>query len=566
MHGNPKYPFGFQHFDYARANARKGGLLRLAVIGSFDSLNPYIIQGVPARGQELVFESLLSRSFDEPFTLYASIATSVEMSPDRSWIIFNLDPRARFHDGSPISADDILFSWRTFKAKGKPNMRAYYSKVSQAEKLSQQRIKFSFGTADNWELPLILGLMPVISQRYYSEKRFDRSTLDPPLSSGPYTIESVDPGRSVTYRRNPDYWGRDLPVNRGRHNFDTIRYDYYRDADIALEAFKAGEYDVHYEHDAGRWATAYDHPSIDKGDIVRESIVHQRPVGMLALVFNSRRAQFQDPRVRRALGYVFDFEWLNRVLYHGGYRRSKSYFENTELAAKLDIDDQERRLLEKYRDTLPAEVFTTIYHPPVTDGSGRLRKQQRQAVSLLADAGWKVENGRLLQSSTGQQMQFEILLLEPRYERMLLPYIRNLERLGVKARLRTVDSAQYENRLTDFDFDIIVYHWGQSLSPGNEQEIYWSTQAADTHGSRNYAGIKHPAIDGLIERISGARDRHALINATRALDRVLLWGHYVIPLFYSKEDWVAYWRHLKRPEVTPIYGTSVDLWWSEGRE
>ncbi|MEN8131188.1 MAG: extracellular solute-binding protein [Pseudomonadota bacterium] len=563
MHGEPKYSSGFQYFDYVRPDAPKDGLLRLAVIGSFDSLNPYIIQGVPIRDHWLMFESLMARSFDEPFSLYAAIAESVEMAADRSWIIFHLNPKARFHDGSPITADDVLFSWRTLKAKGRPNMRAYYSKVVKAERRTARCVKFSFGAEANWELPLILGLMPVLSERYYSKVSFDKSTLEPPVGSGPYRIVAVDPGRSVTYRRDPDYWGWDLPVNAGRHNFETIRYDYYRDADIALEAFKAGEYDLRFERDAARWSTGYDHPAVRDELIRLEAIVHERPVGMLGLVFNTRQSQFGDARVRQALGYIFDSEWINRALYHGSYRRITSYFENSELAARDPIDAKEIALLRKYQDILPEEVFTTIYHPPATDGSGRLREQHRKALRLLAQAGWRIKQGELVETSSGQPMQFEIMLLEPRYERMLLPYIHNLQRLGIKARLRTVDSAQYENRLSSFDFDVIVYHWGQSLSPGNEQEIYWSSQAADTEGSRNYAGIKHPAVDDLVKRIAGARDREELVTAAHALDRVLLWGHYVIPLFYSKEDWLAYWRQLKHPEVAPIYGTTIDLWWSE---
>lgn len=563
MHGEPKYSSGFQHFDYVRPDAPKGGTLRLAEVGSFDSLNPFIIQGVPAKGHYLVFESLLARGFDEPFSLYPSIARSVEMPSDRSWIVFNLDHRARFHDGSPITADDVLFSWQTLKQSGKPNMRSYYSKVTRADKLDEGKVRFEFGDGENWELPLILGLMPILSKSYHFDNPFDQSGLKPLMGSGPYRVAKVDAGRSVTYARQTDYWAKDLPVNIGRYNFDVVRYDYYRDADVALQAFKAGEYDVRIENDAGRWSAGYDHPALRDGRIVREAIPHSRPVGMMALVFNTRRSLFHDNRVRQALCYAFDFEWLNKVLYHGLYSRTRSYFDNSTLAAIRAPSSAERRLLDKYRKLLPEEVFSEPYQPPTTNGSGRIRQNLRTAQGLLRTAGWTIKNGVLVNDADGSRMMFEILLLKRGHERMILPYVRNLRRLGVKAQVRTVDSAQYENRLASFDFDMTVYHWGQSLSPGNEQEIYWSSRAADTEGSRNYAGIKSPVVDDLIEHIASARQREDLVTAARALDRVLLWGHYVVPLFHAKYDFLTYWSHLKRPAVSPLYGTTVDLWWSE---
>lgn len=562
MHGEPKYPSGFRHFDYVRIDAPKGGTLRLAEVGSFDSLNPFVIQGVPAKGHYLVFESLLTRGFNEPFSLYPSIACSIEMPFDRSWIVFNLNPRARFHDDAPITADDVLFSWQTLKRSGKPNMRSYYSKVFRADKLGERKVKFEFGDGENWELPLILGLMPILSKRYHSDNPFDQSGLKPLMGSGPYRVAAVEAGRLITYVRQTDYWAKDLPVNIGRNNFDVVRFDYYRDANIALEAFKAGEYDVRIENDAGRWATGYDHPALRDGRIVREGIPHSRPVGMMALVFNTRRFVFHDQRVRQALGYAFDFEWLNKVLYHGLYSRTRSFFDNSPLAATEPPSPAERRLLNKYRKLLPKEVFSKPYQPPATDGSGRIRKNLRAAQGLLQSAGWEVRNGALVNDADGGKMEFEILLLKRGHERMILPFARNLRRLGVKARVRTVDSAQYENRLASFDFDMTIYHWGQSLSPGNEQEFYWSSRAADTEGSRNYAGIKSPVVDDLIERIASARQREELITAARALDRVLLWGHYVVPLFHAKHDFLAYWNHLKRPAVSPLYGTTFDLWWS----
>lgn len=560
MHGEPKYAPGFKHFDYVRADAPKGGILRLAKVGSFDSLNPFIINGVPGEGDRLVFETLLARSFDEPFSLYGLIAETIEMPADRSWVIFNLNPKARFHDGKPVTADDVLFSWEILKTKGRPHTRTYYSRAEKAERLGERRVRFTFGPQGNWEMPLILGLMPIVSKSYWSTRDFAKTTLEPAVGSGPYRIVEVDPGRAITYRRDPNHWGRDLAVNVGRYNFDTIRYDYYRDSNIALEAFKAGEYDFRFEPDAARWATGYKHPAVNEGRIVLEEIAHRRPVGMEALVLNTRRAQFKDRRVRQALAYVFDFEWLNRTLYHGAYTRTSSYFDNSELAADPPISSQEQALLEPHRKSLPPEVFTAVYESPVTDGSGNIRRNLREATRLLAEAGWRIRYGRLVDAE-GRAMEFEILLVKPWHERMLMSFVRNLKRVGIKARLRTVDSAQYENRLASFDFDAIVYWWGESLSPGNEQEIYWSSKAAATQGSRNYANIRLRAVDELIEHIADARDRESLITATRALDRVLLWGHYVIPLFHLTADRVAYWNKLRRPKVTPVYGTTTDLWW-----
>ena len=561
MHGIPRYAAGFRHFDYVRPDAPKDGSLRLAATGSFDSLNPYIITGVPARGLELVFQSLLARSLDEPFSLYSNIARTVEMPTDRSWIIFNLDPRARFHDGSAVTADDVLFSWRVLKEKGRPNTRIYYARVKRAEKLGERRIKFTFGTSGNWEMPLIMGLMPVLSRAYYARVPFDKTSLEPPLGTGPYRVITVQPGRSITYRRDPNYWGAHLPVNAGRYNFDTVRYDYYRDGHIAFEAFKAGEYDFHFEPDPGRWATGYDHPAVSDGRIVREAIPHSRPVGMHALVLNARRSPFRDVRVRRALAYAFDFEWLNRTLYHGAYTRTASYFENSEFAARGNIGPRELALLEPYGETLPEEVFTGLYQPPTTSGDGFARSNLQMAFALLKQAGWQVRDLRLVEVATGRPFEFEILLVKPWLERVMLPYARQLAKLGIDARIRTVDTAQYQYRLTEYDYDAIVYQWGQSLSPGNEQAFYWGSRAADTPGSRNYAGIKQPVVDALIEQIAGARDRGSLVAATRALDRVLLWGHYVVPLFHMTVDRVAYWSHIARPTVTPLYGTQIDTWW-----
>ncbi len=563
MHGEPRYSADFEHFQYVEPNAPQGGTLRLGALGSFDSLNPYIIHGVPAKGHRLIFESLLARSMDEPFTLYGLIAESIELAPDRTWVVFNLNPAARFHDGSPVTADDVLFSWELLKSKGRPNIRNYYARVSRAEKLASRRVRFSFRPGEQWEMPLIMGLMPVLSEAYFRDRKFDETTLEPPLASGPYRVAVVDPGRSITYRRVSPYWGEELPVNRGRYNFDQVHYDYYRDANVALEAFKAGEYDLRIEADPARWAEGYDHPAVDAGRIVRVMLEHGRPVGMFGLVFNTRRPPFDDTRVRRALAVLFDFEWSNRVLFHGGYEQTRSYFENSELAARGPIDPGERRLLTPFRDELPEAILTETSVPEEIGREGEFRDRLRAALNLLAEAGWLVQEGRMARTGRAQPLAFEILLGRPQLERVVLPYARNLARAGIQARVRTVDSAQYHNRTAEFDFDVIANRWGQSLSPGNEQAFYWSSQAATTPGSRNYAGIQSPAVDHLVQLIANARTREKLVTSARALDRALLAGDYVIPLYHSRVDRIAYWTGIERPVVIPLYGFQLDTWWAQ---
>jgi microcin C transport system substrate-binding protein len=558
MHGPPKYGPGFAHFDYVNPDAPKGGTIVLSQTGSFDSLNPFLIKGVPAKGWELAFERLLKRSRDEPFTLYGRIAESVEVPDDRSSVTFTLRPDARFHDGTPITADDVIFSVVTLRAKGRPNHRLYYKEVARMEKLGPRTVRLVFRPGDNRELPMIMGLMPILSKAYYKVVDFAKTTLVPPMGSGPYRVEAVDPGRSITYRRDPDYWGRDLAVNRGQYNFDVIRYDYYRDSVVALEAFKAGNVDFRREADPARWANGYASPARDRGDIVMAEITHRRPTGMYAFAFNTRRPLFRDPRVRRALAHAFDFDWVNRTLFHGAYRRTASYFENSELAAAGPPTAAERALLEPFRDRLPPETFTRAYRPPSSPGDGR--RAMRRAIGLLKAAGWSHRDGRMVDAA-GRPAEFEILLVRPRNERLALELTRKLARLGVTARVRTVDSAQYQYRLNTYDFDMIIYWWDESLSPGNEQAFYWGATAADTEGTRNYPGIRDPAADAMIAHIIGARDRQALIDATRALDRVLQWGHYVIPLFHTRTDRVAHWNKLGRPKSTPIYGYQLDTWW-----
>ena len=562
MHGDPKYGADFRHLDYVNPDAPKGGELRRAVRGTFDNLNPFLIKGVPAHGRHLVFESLLKRTWDEPFSLYGLIAESVEVPDDRSFVTFMLRPEARFHDGRPITVDDVVFSWKTLKEQGRPNHRLYYKQVRRIERPDERSIRFVFDAASpDRELPLILGLMPILSKSYYANVEFEKTTLVPPVGSGPYRVESVDPGRRIVYRRDPGYWGRDLPINRGQHNFDRVRYDYYRDGDVMIEAFKAGEYDLRLEFSGKRWATAYDFPAVGKRRVKLETLPNGRPSGMSALVFNSRRAIFADRRVRFALAHAFDFATVNKTLLHGAYHRTHSIFDNSELGSRGVPKGRELALLEPFRGKLPPELFEKPYRPP--GGEGGIRANLRTAKRILAGAGWVVRDGALRRAEDGLRMAFEILLVDPANEKIALSFARNLRRLGVEARVRTVDTSQYQYRRNTYDFDMIVYRWGMSLSPGNEQAFYWGTQAAGQEGTRNYPGIRNPAVDRLIDLMTKARKREVFVDVVRAMDRVLLWGHYFVPLYYLQGDRVAYWNRFDRPGVTPLYGVVIDAWWED---
>ena len=564
MHGEPKYGPDFSHFDYVNPYAPKGGTLRVGVPqGSFDSLNNFIIRGNPASGLGSLYDTLVTSSSDEAFTQYGLIAESIEMPEDRSWVIFNLRPEARFHDGHPLTADDVIFSFDILKDKGLPHFRAYYKNVTVAEKLGDHRIKFVFGEGENRELPLIIGQLPILPKHYWETREFDKTTLEPPLGSGPYKVQSVEPGRSISYARVEDYWGEDIPVNRGQNNFDLIIYDYYRDADVAIEALKAGAFDIRAENSAKNWATAYDIPAVDAGRLILDKIPTQMPEGMQSFAFNSRRFPFADRQVRRALTFAFDFETTNKNLFYGQYTRTKSYFSNSELASSGLPEGKELEILEQFRGRIPDEVFTTPYTVPETDGNGNVRANLRTAVNLLKDSGWEIRDGKMIEIESGRPLEFEILLAQPQaaFERIFLPFIQNLERIGVSAELRRVDVSQFQNRLDNFDFDMIIGSWGQSLSPGNEQRNYWSSESATINGSRNYVGISDPAIDELIELVISAPDRESLVIRTRALDRVLLWGHYVIPNWHLAFQRLVYWNKFGRPDTLTLQGTSTNYWW-----
>ncbi len=564
IHGDLKYRSDFAHFAYVNPQAPKNGDVKLAAIGTFDNLNagnlPFILKGVAAAGIGSTFDTLTVSSTDEPSSEYGLVAETIETPADRSWVAFTLRPQARFHDGSPMTADDVIWTFDTLRTRGHPLYRSYYAQVVSVDKTSPRTVKFTFKAGENRELPVILGQLPVLSKTYWSGRDFAKTTLEAPLGSGPYRVESMEPGRSITYRRVKDYWAAALPVNVGRYNFDTIRYDYYRDDTVALEAFKAGAYDFRAEASSKNWATAYDVPAVRDGRIRKEQIPNEVPTGMQGWVYNTRRAIFSDPRVREALAAAFDFEWSNAHLFYNAYTRTRSYFSNSELASRGLPSEAELAVLRPFRDRVPDDVFTREYVPPSTQPGG-LRPNVVHALELLKQAGWAVRDMRSVDARTGRPMSFEILIDDPSFERIALPFAKNLERLGVAARVRTVDAAQYEYRMKQFDFDMTVAVFAQSLSPGNEQLDYWSSGAADTPGSRNLAGVRDPVVDKLIELLIAAPDRAALVARTRALDRVLLWGHYVIPQFHVTAFRVAYWNRFGRPAVSPKYDLGLDTWW-----
>ena len=567
LHGTPLYADNFEAFPYVNPSAPKGGRLTLGVLGSFENLNPFIVQGVPASGiREFVVESLMARSLDEPFTLYGLLAETIDVADDGKSVTFALNPNAKFSDRLPVTPEDVITSFELLKTKGRPNHRTYFAKVSKAEKIGERSVRFTFEDASDRELPFILGLMPVFAAHATTPQKFETSSMTPLVGSGPYTVSRVDPGRSISYTRDRDYWGRDLPVNRGRFNFDEVRFDYFRDASVMLEAFKSGAIDLRLEDDPGRWADAYDIDAVHDGRIVKAEFDIGLPAGMTALVFNTRRAVFSDPRVRRALMTLFDFEWVNRTLYNGLFKRTTSYFERSYLASTgRPADTRERALLAPFPNAVRPEFLEGTYQFPISDGSGQNRVNQKAAYALLTEAGMVLKGGRLVNAKTGKPLAFEILANSNAQEALLLSYARSLEPLGIAVRVRVVDSAQYQERLASFDYDMIQNTWPSSLSPGNEQLFRWSAKTADAKGSYNFAGVKNSAADAMIDAMLAAKTETDFISAVRALDRVLLSGDYVVPLFYTPRQWVAYWARLKHPDKTPLFGYSVDTWWIDGK-
>ncbi|MGH6933333.1 MAG: extracellular solute-binding protein [Dongiaceae bacterium] len=566
MHGEPKYGAGFQHFDFVNPQAPIGGQVKQSAIGTFDSFNPFIIQGNPAAGIGYLLETLTAGSGDEPFTEYGFLAESIELADDRSWVVYAIRPEAKWHDGNPITPDDVVFSFDILRAKGDPFYRIYYSSVLKAEKIGDRTVRFTFDGKPNRELPLIMGQLTIIPKHYWEGRDFTKPGLDVPIGSGPFKIESFEAGRWISYKRVPDYWGWKLPQNIGLNNWETIRYEYYRDPLVAFEAFKAGEYDFRGESSAKNWALGYDIPQFQDGRIVKELIPDDSTQGMQSYAFNIRREIFGDRRVRQALAYAFDFEWTNKTLFYGLYHRTKSYWAGGELASRGLPQGEELEILERYRGRVPDEVLTAEYQPPSTDGSGNNRANLRTATGLLKDIGWEVAAGALVNRETGKTMAFEILLADPLFERISQPLTQNFERLGIKVTIRTVDPSQYQNRVRDFDYDMIVTTFGQSESPGNEQREFWGSANADVAGTRNYIGIKDPVIDELIELVIAAESRESLISRTHALDRVLLWGHYVIPQWNLPADRVAYWNKFSRPDRKPKYGVGFNSWWIDAEK
>jgi peptide/nickel transport system substrate-binding protein len=567
LYGVPKEPPGFAHFSYVNPDAPKGGRLVLGAFGSFDNLNPLIIKGVAANGiRDFTIESLMARGLDEPFTLYGLVAEMVEVPEDRSSITFHLNPKARFSDGTPITADDVIFSLQLLKEKGRPNHRTYFAKVAKTERLSDRVVRFTFDAAGDREIPLILGLLPVLPKHAIDPAAYENTTLEAPIGSGPYKVGKIDAGRSITYVRDPNYWGRDLPVNRGRFNFDEIRFDYFREGSVMFDAFKSGQIDLWPEEDPRRWANAYDFPAIRDGRAVKHEFEIGIPAGMTGLVFNTRRPVFADPRVREALIYLFDFEWINRTLYAGLYSRTQSYFERSILASTgHPADAREHQILAPFPGAVKPPFMEGTYRFPSTDGSGRSRDNQEKAFRLLQEAGFELRGGKLVSAGNGRQLEFEILASSTSQEGLLLSFARDVERLGIKVKLRVVDGAQYQRRLTDYDYDMIQNTWTSSLSPGNEQLFRWSTQSARTQGTYNFAGVENPAADAMIRAMLAAKAEDEFVSAVRALDRVLLSGDYVIPLFFIPKQWVAYWTRLRHPETTPLFGYNVDSWWMAGQ-
>ena len=570
MIGEPALQPGFTHFPYADPNAPKGGELVLGEAGGFDNLNPHITMGRYAWGMRVhVFESLMARSWDEPFTLYGLIAETIETPDDRSWVEFHLRPEARFSDGTPITVDDIIFSAEILRDKGRGNMRRTYGQVSSFDRIGERGVRFNFkdpgpGEERNRELPLLIGLMPIHKKAYWEGKAFDETTLESPVGSGPYVVESMEPGRRIQFRRNSDYWARDLPVRRGLHNYDVIRYEYFRDRNAQFEAFKTGEVRVFLDGDPVHWQEGYDFPAAREGRVKQEEYKHGRPSGMRGFVLNTRQPLFEDLRVRRALEAAFDFEWINETLHRSAFARTTSYFSNSDLAHRGPAEGRERELLLPFVDQLPAGTLDNEWRPTTGDGSGRDRQRLRKARNLLQEAGWSIQDG-VLRNSDGETFAFEILVKSSSDEKISELFAKALESLGIEASVRLVDGAQYQARRTEYDYDVVIERWGLSLSPGSEQGFYWGSAGVETPGTRNYMGVASPAIDAMITAITEARSREDFTAAVRALDRVLSAGSYVIPFWHANVTWIARWEEQHFPPP-PLYGAWIELtapWWSD---
>ena len=568
LFGALKYPPDFKHFDYVNPDAPKGGRVRTSSTGSFDSLNLFSFKGEKAYLAGWAHETLMTRSSDEASSEYGLIAEAIKHPEDFSSVSFKLRPEARFHDGTPITPEDVIWSLESLK-QAHPQYAFYYKNVIKTEQTGDYEVMMSFSEKGNRELPQITGQLTVLSKAWWTGKDAKgrqrdilATTLEPPLGSGPYKVSDVKPGQSITLKRVEDYWGRDLPVQRGQNNIDEMVQIYFRDSTIAFEAFKADQFDWRNENTAKVWATGYNFPAVKDGRVVKEKFTLGNPEAMQALVLNTRRGKFADPRVRRALNFAFDFEWANENLFNGQYHRTASYFANSELAATGLPQADELAILNEFKGQIPGEVFTAEYSNPVSTSPQDRRKNLREAFNLLTAAGWTQGSDRVLVNAQGEKFEVELLLNSPLFERIMLPYVEQLKKIGIKAKVRTIDSAQYTRRTQNFDFDMVISGWGQSLSPGNEQRDYWGSQAADRDGSRNMVGIKDPIIDKLIDKVIYAKDRNELVSATKALDRVLLWNHFVVPTWHIPYERTARWDRYGRPETLPKYAVGFPaIWW-----
>ena len=569
MHGDLKYKKNFKNFEYSNPDAPKKGKVKLSAIGTFDNLNPYILKGVAAYQTSYLFETLMKSSFDEPFSQYGLLAEKVMLPDHRKWVRFKLRNFAKFSDGTKVTSDDVIFSFKILMSKGHPAWKNYYNQVEEVLKINELEVQFNFSGETNRELPLIIGYqLPIFSKKYWSNKQFDKTTLDPPVGSGPYLISDLQPGRSITLKRDPNYWGKNLNVNRGRYNFDEIHTDYYRDVTVALEAFKSGAYDFRLENSSKNWATAYNFNATKNGQVIVEEIPYARPSGMQGFAFNTRKPIFKNRNVRKALTYAFDFEWSNKNLFYNAYTRTKSFFDNSELSSQSYPSKKELKILSKFKDKIPPEIFNEIYQPPRTDDKENgLRKNLRTARRILKDEGWIIQDDILTNKITGEVFKFEILLRSPLFERIVLPLKRNFKKLGIEVSIRTVqDDSQYQKRLEEFDFDMVVTNFGSVISPGNEQKNWWSSEAADQPGTQNIIGVKNPVIDEIIDKLISARDREELVLYTKVLDRILLFNYYLIPQFHIGHYRVAYWNKISRPEITSKYDLGFDFWWFDEKK
>lgn len=561
LYGDLKYGPDFHHFDYVNPDAPKGGTLVQSSIVAFDTLNPFTLKGTAAAGLGLIYDSLMVASADEPYAMYGLIARSIEVPKDRSFAIFHLDPRARFQDGSEITAEDVVFSYEILLEKGSPVYRQIFSQVEGAEVIDDLTVKFTFKPGNNRETPMTVAGISIMPKKFWEGKDFSKTTFEIPLGSGAYRVASIEAGRRITYERVKDYWAADFPVNRGQNNFDIIRYDTYLEPEVQRQAFLAGEYMIRSEHSSRDWNTAYDTPAVQRGDIQKEFMPDNLPTGMQAYVLNARNPLFADQRVRRALQYGLDFQWLNRAMFYGAYSRTTSFFANSELAATGIPTGAELELLEPYRDQLPERLFSEPYSLPNFDAPNGRREALREAMTMLNEAGWELRDKVLVNKETGQPFRFELIIRQPGLEKIALVVKSRLKQLGVDMDIRLIDTGQWVNRIQAFDFEVTTFWWTQSLTPGNEQRVFWSSEAADQPGSRNFAGIKDPVVDAMIENVASADSWEELVAATRALDRVLLWGDYVIPQWYLGGDRMVWWNIFGRPETVPLKGMSIMRWW-----